>query len=103
MSKNTKETPKSIPFSEHELRTMLIMGGPEPISVRKVKAMTARLLSLQQEIIEVADPKMRRTLLSWITSSLDDLIESANRQRSASDKLDAVLEVFERKRATIGQ
>jgi hypothetical protein len=95
----SKKTPKRIPLSE--LQHMMIMGGPEPISVRNVKAMTNRLLSLQQEIIEVADPEMCRTLLPWVTSSLDDLIESANRQASASHKFQAVVEAFARKKATI--
>jgi hypothetical protein len=103
MSKNTKEkAPKRIPLSEHQLRMMMIMGG-EPISVRKVKAMINRLLGLQQEIIELADPEMCRTLLPWVTSSLDDLIESANRQTSATRKFQAVLEAFARKNATIGR
>jgi hypothetical protein len=106
MSKTNNESPKKISLSEHEqheLRMMLIMGGPEPISVRKVKAMTDRALRLQQEIITFNDPETCRRLLPWVSSSLDDLIESANRQASASRKLDAALEAFARKKAAMGR
>jgi hypothetical protein len=96
------KAPKRISDSEHELRMVMIMGGPEPMPVRTVKAMTNRLLRLQQEIIELADPEMCRTLLPWIASCLDDLIESASRQSSASHSFAAILEAFARKKETIG-
>ena|ERR1700676_1249692 len=104
MTKNTKDkAPERISLSEHELRMMFIVGGPEPISLRNVKKMTNRLLSLQQEIIELADPEMCRTLLPWVTSSLDDLIESANRQANASRNFETVLAEFARRKATMGR
>ena len=100
MSKNTKD--KAPEISIRGLSYALLLSS-DPIPVRKFKAMINRLLRLEQEIIELADPEMCRTLLPWVTSCLGDLLGSLNQQSSASDKFAAILEGFARKKAMMGR
>ena len=100
MSENTKD--KTPEISIRGLSYALLLSS-DPIPVRKFKAMINRLLRLEQEIIELADPEMCRTLLPWVTSCLGDLLESLNQQSRASDKFAAILEGFARKKAMMGR
>jgi hypothetical protein len=100
MTKKTKD--KAPEISIRGLSYALLLSS-DPIPVRKFRAMIKRLVRLEQEIIELADPEMCRTLLPWVTSCLGDLLDSLNQQSSASHKLEGVLKAFARKKATIGR
>jgi hypothetical protein len=80
MTKHTKDL--------SEYHEMLILGGPDPLPVGEVKAITKKLFTLKQQI-SAANPESN--LLNWVNSGLDSIIESTNHQRHASNALEAVL------------
>jgi hypothetical protein len=83
--------------------SFLSLDYPDPVPVRRVKAMIEGLLALQLDIVELGDYENCSTLMLEVTACLDDLVEGINLQRRASEKFEQLLKTFAQKKKALGR